>query len=164
MDNLLMLLALAGSGVAAWWYFTHTAHAAGAIELSVLSINPNPSNPGQAVTISCVATNTGTAQQSRTVTLAVGGSTVDSQEVTLAGKESTNVSFQITAVLGVHSVSLEDLAGTLSVVETPVANIVLSNFTVAPNPCNQGDMVTVSVTATNTGSAEGSRTITLTVT
>lgn len=132
------------------------------ISLSDLTINPPEVNPGGKVTISVIVTNIGGMVGSYEVIL--GGDFMAAKTVTLEPGESKAVSFEVTPTeLGVYSVSVDGLTGSFSVVEVPVADIQLSDLVIEPTVVYVGEPVSISVVATNVGTAPGSREITFTV-
>jgi len=132
-------------------------------KVSNLVISPTEVNPGQAVTISCTVTNIGTEAGSYTIHL--GGDFMAEQTVVLQPGESKQVSFEVTpAVAKTYSVSVDGLTGSFIATEVPVADIRVGNLIISPSEVNVGEPVTISVTATNYGSAAGSRVIVCTVT
>ncbi|MBA7620214.1 hypothetical protein ES703_27559 [subsurface metagenome] len=144
-------------------YRAITAAAPPGIELSNLAISPEEVNPGDTVTISCLAVNKSDTEQSRTVI--IGGDVMGQKTVILAPGESAVVSFEATPTeVGVYQVSVDGLTGTFTVTEAPVARIVLSNLIIQPGEVNIGELVTISVTATNEGNAAGSKVVTCTIT
>ena len=149
-------------GVAGIILATRKAEAAAEISLGDLTINPPEVNPGQKVTISATVTNLGGKRGSYEVTL--GGDFMATKSVTLNPGESKAVSFEVTPTeLGVHSVSVDGLTGSFTVVGVPVADIRLSDLVIEPKEVYVGEPVSISVVATNYGAATGSRTITCTV-
>ena len=154
------------TGIAAGGYGLYRAVTAAAplgIQLSSLAISPEEVNPGDTVTISCLAVNQSDVEQSHTIIL--GGDVMGQQIVTLGPRESTIVSFEVTPTdVGVYIVNVDGLTGTFTVTEAPVAKIVLSNLIIEPSEVNIGELVTISVTATNEGDAAGSKVVTCTIT
>ena len=132
-----------------------------AINVSNLSISPAQAAPGGSVNIGCVVTNIGGAGGSYTVML--GGDFMASKSITFGPGESQRVSFQVTApsTPGTYNVHLDGLSGSFEVVSTPVADIELSDLVISPETIYPGDPITISATATNHGTAAGSKTITL---
>ncbi|GAI26209.1 unnamed protein product [marine sediment metagenome] len=87
------------------------------------------------------------------------------QMVTLAPGESKAVSFEVIAdVAKTYTVSVDGLTGTFRATTEPVADIRVENLSITPSEVYIGETVTISVTATNYGTASGSKTITCTVT
>lgn len=141
------------------WYVPPTAE----FKVSDLVISPAEVNPGQVVTISCIVTNIGAEAGSYTVRL--GGDFMAEQTVTLQPGESKNVSFEVTpTVAKTYAVSVDGLTGSFRATTVPVADIRLSNLVITPAEVNVGQTVTISVTATNQGTAAGTKTIACTVT
>lgn len=130
--------------------------------ISDLGISPAVVQVGYPVSISCLAENIGAEAGSYTVKL--GGDFMAEQTVTLASGESKVVSFEVTpAVAKTYSVTVDGLQGTFVATEEPAADIRVENLTITPSEVTVGEKVTISVTATNYGTASGSKTITCTV-
>ena len=137
--------------------------AGGEIILQDLTINPTAVHPGEMVTISATAINTSDATLTADITL--GGDFDMQQTITLGPGESIVVEFKVTPqAVKSYVVNMDGLSGTFVCTEEPVADIRLSNLVIDPQQCNVGDTVTIQVTATNYGTAPGSKTITCTVT
>ena len=84
--------------------------------------------------------------------------------VTLEPGESKAVSFEVRPTeLGVYSVNVDGLTGSFSVTAIPVADIRVSDLVIEPREVYVGETVSISVIATNIGTAAGSRTITLAI-
>ena len=71
--------------------------------------------PGDDVKVVVKVMNTGGQQGTYTLVLKVDGTTVKTQDVTLAGGASQRVTFYITAHDGIHTVIIGNLTGTLEV-------------------------------------------------
>ena len=81
--------------------------------------------------------------------------------ITLNPGESKEVSFTITPqTVGVHSVSVDGLSGSFSVLEPPAAQFVVSDLIITPTQCYPGELVSISVTVRNVGPVAGSYTVT----
>jgi len=81
--------------------------------------------------------------------------------ITLNPGESKEVSFTITPqTVGVHSVSVDGLSGSFSVLEPPAAQFVVSDLIITPTQCYPGELVSISVTVRNIGLVAGSYTVT----
>ncbi|GAJ10611.1 unnamed protein product, partial [marine sediment metagenome] len=131
--------------------------------VSDLGISPQMVNPGQPVTISCLVTNIGSEVGSYTVKL--GGDFVAEKSVSLGPGESEVVAFEVVPdVAKTYHISVDGLTGTFRATTLPVADIRVENLTITPSEVNIGEKVTISVTATNYGTAAGSRTIICNVT
>lgn len=130
--------------------------------VSDLVISPAEVYIGQKVIISCTVTNTG--EESGIYTVKLGGDFMAEQSVTLAPGESKTISFQVTpSVARTHSVSVDDLTGSFTATKVPVADIRVENLIIEPSEVYVGELVTISVTATNYGDATGTKKITCTV-
>jgi len=164
MDNKNKALVIGGTAVVAAlgiWALTRKAEAVppGAeFKVSNLIISPEEVNPGQTVTIYCTVANIGGETGSYTVHL--GGDFVAQQTVTLGPGESKVVSFTVTpTVAKTYSVSVDGLTGSFIATTVPVADIGVENLVISPTVVYVGEPVTISVRATNYGTAVGSRTI-----
>ena len=132
-------------------------------KVSDLVISPEEVNPGQVVTITCLVTNIGAETGDYTVKL--GGDFMAEQVVSLAPGESKSVSFEVTPTIAKsYSVSVDGLSGSFRAVTVPVADIRVENLTISPEEVQVGQVVTISVQATNYGTKAGSKAITCTVT
>lgn len=150
------------AGLAALYLLTRKVEAAPEFEVSDLVISPTEVNPGQVVSISCLVTNIGSEAGSYTVEM--GGDFMAQQTVTLAPGETKTVSFQVTpTVAKTYSVSVDGLTGTFRATTAPVADIRVGSLVISPTEVYVGELVTISVIATNYGGAVGSKTITCTV-
>lgn len=128
-----------------------------------LVISPTEVNPGQVVTITCTVTNIGSEAGSYTVEM--GGDFVGEQTVYLEPGESKTVSFDVTpTVAKTYSVSVDGLYGSFVATTVPVADIRVEDLNISPAEVNVGEKVTISVRATNYGTASGSKVITCNVT
>jgi len=140
------------------WYTPPVAE----FKISNLVISPEEVNPGQIVTISCLVTNIGTEAGSYTVRM--GGDFMAEQTVTLQPGESKTVSFEVTPeVAKSYSVTVDGLHGSFKAVTVPVADIRVENLIITPSEVYVGEKVSISVTATNYGTAVGTKKITCTV-
>lgn len=140
------------------WYTPPTAE----FRVSDLVISPTEVNPGQIVTISCTVTNISAEAGSYTITL--GGDFMAERSVTLNPGESAVVSFEVTpAVAKSYHISVDGLTGTFRAVEVPVADIRVEDLVIEPAEVYVGEPVTISVTATNYGTAPGTKRIVCTV-
>jgi len=131
-------------------------------KVSNLIISPTEVNPGQ-IAIYCTVANIGGETGSYTVHL--GGDFVAQQTVTLGPGESKVVSsFTVTpTVAKTYSVSVDGLTGSFIATTVPVADIGVENLVISPTVVYVGELVTISVRATNYGTAAGSKTIVCTV-
>lgn len=132
-------------------------------EVSNLVISPAEVQVGYPVIISCLVTNTGSEAGSTIIHL--GGDFMAEQTVTLAPGESKSVSFEVTpTVAKPYSVSVDGLHGSFVATTVPVADIRLEDLTIEPSEVMVGDPVSISVRATNYGTAAGTKKIVCTVT
>jgi len=148
-------------GLAAY-LLTRKVEAAPEFEVSDLVILPSEVGIGQVVTISVTVENISSEAGSYTVKL--GGDFVAEQTVTLNPGETKIVSFEVTpSVAKTYSVSVDGLYGTFKATTAPVADIRVESLVITPSTVYVGELVTISVIATNYGGAVGSKTITCTV-
>ncbi|MBI4285410.1 MAG: hypothetical protein HY670_05875 [Chloroflexi bacterium] len=81
-----------------------------------LTITPTEVDPGQAVTISVQATNSGEVQGTYDVALKINGTVVETKQVTLAAGASQQVDFTVTkTVAGTYAVDVNDATGSFEV-------------------------------------------------
>jgi len=81
--------------------------------------------------------------------------------ITLNPGESKEVSFTITPqTVGVHSVSVDGLSGSFTVLEPPAAQFLVSDLVISPAQCYPGELVQISVVVRNVGPVAGSYTVT----
>jgi len=81
--------------------------------------------------------------------------------ITLNPGESKEVSFTITPqTVGVHSVSVDGLSGSFTVLEPPTAEFLVSDLVISPAQCYPGELVQISVVVRNVGPVAGSYTVT----
>ena len=128
-----------------------------------LRISPVEVDVGEEVLIRALVTNTGDLRGSHLVTLKIDNRATASQEVTLAGGASEEVTFTVTVkAAGTYRVAVDTLTGTLVVKEvipvgTPEAPaikpkpFILSELTLSPADARVGETVQVGVTITNIG-------------
>ncbi len=146
------------------------SHAPASFSVSGISITPGTVDIGQTVTISATVTNSGGLSSNYQVDLLINDEVEDIQEVTLAGGESTTVSFEVTkSAAGTYTVNIGGLPGSFTVREAEepepeepepeepeaVADIISSRLSVSPPTPRVGDTVTISVLITNRGDGEG---------
>ncbi|HUV56458.1 MAG TPA: hypothetical protein VMV84_04425 [Dehalococcoidales bacterium] len=131
-------------------------------QVSDLLISPAEVNPGQPVTISCLVTNIGSKVGDYTIKLR--GAFMAEQSVTLEPGASEVVSFDVTPTAAkTYSVSVDGLTGTFRATTVPVADIRVENLEISPSEVMVGEAVTISVRATNYGTAAGTKKIVCTV-
>lgn len=90
-----------------------------------LAVQPEEIEVGEPVQVNIGVVNIGDLESTFTVTLKVDGAVVDVKEITLAGGDTTFVTFQLTGeVEGTHEVEVGKLTGTFKVVRpTPPITI-----------------------------------------
>ena len=149
---------LAGLGILALTVMARAAPPGAEFTVSNLLISPTEVNPGQVVTISCTVTNIGTETGDYTVIL--GGDFMAEQVVSLAPGESKVVSFEVVPdVAKAYAVSVDGLYGSFVATEMPVADIRVEGLVISPTEVYVGETVIISVTATNYGTAPGTKVI-----
>ena len=156
-----------------------------AFTVSGLLVTPSTIDDGGSVSIKVTVSNSGDLEGTYSVELKVDGQVVETQEVTLGGGESGDVTFTTTsAIAGRHSVSVAGRSGSFTVraQEGPVtptepttpepptpeppagtSDIVTSNLSIAPVRVRVGETVVVSVLVINRGDAEGTYLVELTL-
>ena len=93
-----------------------------AFKVSQLSISPTAVQVGEKVTISATVANTGEVEGSYTVTLKINGATEATKKVTLAGGQSTKVTFSVVRdVAGSYQVNVDGQVGSFTVAKAPLA-------------------------------------------
>ncbi|GAI72448.1 unnamed protein product [marine sediment metagenome] len=131
-------------------------------KVSNLVISPTEVNPGQPVTITCTVTNSGAAAGPYTIHL--GGDFMAEKVVSLEPGQSEAVSFEVTpAEAKTFHVSVDGLTGSFVATEEAVADIRVENLVIEPAEVDIGQKVTISVMATNSGTASGTKKIVCTV-
>lgn len=131
-------------------------------EVSSLLLTPSEVIAGQTVTVSADVKNVGKVDGSYTTILSVDGTTVERTDITVSTGATKTVSFTYsTDVTGTHSLKLDGLSATLTVLKPPKFEI--SSLEIKPTEVVAGETVTVKADVKNTGEAEGSHTISLTV-
>ena len=81
--------------------------------------------------------------------------------ITLNPGESKEVSFTITPqTVGVHSVSVDGLSGSFTVLEPPTAEFLVSDLVISPAQCYPWELVQISVVVRNVGPVACSYTVT----
>jgi len=86
-------------------------------EVADLEIAPEEVEEGEEVTIAFTVSNVGEEEGVYTAELEIDGSLEDSEEVTLAGGESAEVSFEVMRDAGSYQVGVDGLAGSFTVIE-----------------------------------------------
>lgn len=132
-------------------------------KLSNLIIAPSEVQVGSPVAIYCLVENTGSEAGTKKIGCKVDGVTMAEETVALEAGESVAVSFQVTpTVAKTYSVSVNGLYGSFNATtEVPpgVADIRVENLTITPTEVMIGETVQISVTATNYGTASGTKRI-----
>ncbi len=142
----------------------HAAPTARAVfSVSNLTITPNQVKEGEPVTISAIVANNGTESSKYSVVLRIGGVVEGITELNLAPGASQPAIFTLTKDAGNYYAELDGLAGTFSVIALIPAHFSVSNLVIAPDRVKQGDSITVSAVATNTGEVAGAYSVVLKV-
>ncbi|WP_336002029.1 CARDB domain-containing protein [Halorientalis halophila] len=138
-------------------------------DVSVASTN-SPVTEGEALEVTATVTNTGEQDGTQTVELASSGSTLDSQDVTLAAGASQQVTLSWTTGSGDAgsydlTVSSANASATASVtVEAPAAPASFGvSVTGSNSPVTEGETLTVDATVENTGEQSDTQTVDLDV-
>lgn len=143
------------------WYKPPVA----AFKVSNLVISPSEVQIGYPVNISCLVENIGTETGARTIICNVEGEIMAEKQITLNPGETMTVSFQVVPdVAKTYSVTVDGLHGSFVATKVPAADIRVENLVISPTECRVGETVTISVTATNYGTATGTKQIICTVT
>ena len=125
LKGLLWLVPVAAVGATLWRLIQPPPPKLKPAELYVysLAVQPEEVEVGEPVQVAVGVVNIGDLDGAFTVALKVDGAVVDVKEVTLAGGDTTFVTFQLTGeVEGTHEVEVNGLTGTLKVVRptTPI--------------------------------------------
>jgi hypothetical protein len=123
---------------------------------------------GDTLSLSAIVENAGTAAGTANVTLAVGGTTVETQSVPLADGDFQVVGFDaptdsLAAGTYAYTVSTanDSATGTLTVLQPGAVQV--SALTPQTATVSAGDQINISATITNTGASEVTQPVTLTV-
>ncbi|MEM3463625.1 MAG: CARDB domain-containing protein [Candidatus Bathyarchaeia archaeon] len=88
-------------------------------KVTELTINPSTAKPGETVRVSVKIINEGGAKGSHTLNLKVNGTLVNTKTVTLEGKETTTITFEVTKeVEGTYVVEVDGIKGSFKVTAT----------------------------------------------
>jgi hypothetical protein len=136
-----------------------------------LTISPAEAQVNQQATVSIVVTNTGELGRSFDIALMIDGAIAETKKVALASGASDTVTFTVTkSQAGTYNIVIGTQSGKLYVREAPTipapprpTAFTTSSLTITPSVVKPGDVLTVSVTITNTGSRLGTYTVTLKV-
>jgi hypothetical protein len=123
-----------------------------------LSVTPVEVYPGDEVSISVTATNTGSLTGTYEISLVVNDTIAETREVTLDGGDSELVTFSLIAdTVGEHSVQVGELKSTFIANEPrATAAFLTNNLDIIPIEVTIGESVTVGVLVSNTGDVFGS--------
>jgi len=131
-------------------------------ELSSLEITPNKVAAGDMVTITVDLANVGTAEGTYTATLSVDSVVIETKDVNIPEGATRKLTFSMVEdVVGIYTVEVGDLSGTLQVVKP--AEFRLSSLEVTPTRIEQGEQFTVTVDVNNIGKVAGIYTVVLNV-
>ncbi|MCW4006110.1 MAG: hypothetical protein NWF04_05895 [Candidatus Bathyarchaeota archaeon] len=123
-------------------------------EVSNLEVNPGVTESGVPVDISVDVTNVGETSGTYDVELLVDNAAASTQTVTLAGGETTTVTFTLSKnTKGTYNIKIDDQTSTLTVQEP--SQIVTTMF-VRPYEVYGGETVTATITARNPDSQDSS--------
>ena len=128
-----------------------------------LSVTPTEVYPGEEVSITVLANNTGSLTGTYEISLVVNNAITKSREITLNGGDSELVSFSLTAdTVGEHVVEVGELKSTFIVQEPEAsAEFITNNLEIDPIEVTKGESVTISVIVSNTGDLFGSYEVSL---
>ncbi|HXX98480.1 MAG TPA: CARDB domain-containing protein, partial [Candidatus Bathyarchaeia archaeon] len=133
--------------------------------ISNLSISPNTVNIGSDVTVNATVTNVGDISGTDTVSFKVNGTTVDSQDITLEGKENKVVSFTTIAdTIGSNAIDVNGTTGEFAVsmpLQLPIFKV--KNLSVIPTLVAADNNIMVNATVANDGDLSGIYTVNLKV-
>jgi type IV secretory pathway TrbF-like protein len=131
-----------------------------------LTINPSNATLGDAVQISVNVTNVGDLEGNETVNFEINSVVKDSQNITLAGAASENVTYNdVETTVGSYSVQVGDLTGAFTINPPPPgsSSIILSNIYVNPYEAWPDQPVNVTATAQNPTTKADTLFVTVTV-
>jgi hypothetical protein len=144
-----------------------------AFVLSDLVVSPSEADFGQPVTISVNVTNLGEEAGSYSVNLLIDDASFENKTVQLPGAESVIVEFTVdSAAEGSHSVTIEDLTGSFTVIAAPPppsdgggggepTSVKLSSLKINPLEGWPGVAASISVEAKNSGGPSQSTSVSL---
>ena len=132
-----------------------------AFSVGNMTITPSQVKEGEPVTISAIVGNNGSESGNYSVVLRIGGVVEGITELTLAPGASQPAIFTVTKDAGTYHAELDGLAGTFTVIALIPAHFSVSNLIIAPDRVKQGDSITVSGVATNTGEVAGTYSVVL---
>lgn len=137
----------------------------GALTVDNAELSPTTVPTNETATVSANVTNPGDANVTETVELTANGSTIASQNLTVAAGETTSVSFTPSFdTPGQYELAVEGtVAGVLTVEPAPSPELAVTNATLAATDVLEDESVAVEATVTNTGDAEGTESLELTV-
>src|SRR3990172_9501078 len=131
--------------------------------LSNLTIDPVEADVDEPISISANVTNIGDLEGNYTANLTINDQPRDNQTILLLGGETSAVEFINTeSTAGNYSVSVGNSTG-LFRIKPSVSNITLSKLFVNPKEAWVGDEINVRVSAKNTGTANETLTVKLTI-
>ena len=134
------------------------------------AISPSQAQINQAIAVSVLVTNTGSASSTFSIDLKIDNTVTDTKKITLAGGASDTVTFNVTkATAGTYTISIGGDSGKLVVSDVPVvstptvkpAAFSTADLSITPKSMKPGGTATVSVSVTNTGSLQGTYTVVL---
>ena len=144
--------------------------------LSDLTINPESVEVGGDISVSVLLENTGDLTGSYEVNLVINDVQAQSQEITLNGGDSEQVTFSVTPeAAGTNTINIGDLTGQCEVNEPeapptpaptaalPPASFAISDFSIYPGEVKPAEQVTISARVINAGGSEGSYTVILNI-
>jgi hypothetical protein len=136
-----------------------------AFTITQLSITPEKVEPGEAVDVSIIVTNTGGTEGSHGVELGINGGIEAIQKIALLPGVSQPLSFTVMRKdPGTYKVTVGGMIGEFAVVKPvpPVpAAFHLSNLSISSTKVDPGQTVTITVRVANSGGTDGSYTVTL---
>ncbi|MFZ7138423.1 MAG: CARDB domain-containing protein [archaeon] len=158
----LVLLAVVIPG---YFYFSSQVSSPAEFQVTNLSLDSEWVQVGDSVQISADVKNIGDLSGNYSVVLIIDDVAVESTDVQLSGGEATKVSFTRTEQTeGMYTVTIDDLTKSLKVTTekpTKEASLKIDNIVTSRQVAGIGELVTVTVTCTNTGDVSGDFTIEL---
>ncbi len=119
-------------------------------EVANLAVDPEITQPGEAVNVTARVTNVGELSGTYIAELKVNGQVADTNSVQLSGGETVSVAFQVTETAkGNYTIGVGNATVVLSI--QPPSTIKVTGMVVKPYEVNAGDIVTVQIKGTNPG-------------
>ncbi|MFC1905781.1 CARDB domain-containing protein [Chloroflexota bacterium] len=127
-----------------------------------LNITPQQVKEGDSISISAVVTNHGTSAGQYSMVLRIGGVVENISEINLnPGASQTGLFTVIKDTPGEYYVEVDGQRGVFNVSHRIPATFNVSNLVITPDRVKQGETISISAIATNTGETTGSYSVVL---